>query len=342
LTHHEILGLIEPFTRQGRQTDLAASNRLERKLVFKPVERPGATPDAPALCETLQLDSLAADSFRLTRTLACGAGLNGVLEARLEMEGADPGDLLASVDSIAPESQFRFGRGFGIARSYRLSRGKDSAPGSAALTGLILTRWLAELDGLSVTFTAPVRKGDPEGEIEVKPAAGTAMKLPEDLLAVLGWDWGLLDGKKQGWKSALRLRGKEPQRSRGAERELDRMAEHLVRTLADAPARFHERLAGARWRVALRRAIPVLIYITLFGAALATSRLNIATDSPVWMILFNAPPLLFLLVFCMRKLPRIEIPPVPRRSRAPDWRIAASASIPARKPAPAPQPLRRR
>ena len=41
LTHHEILGWIAPFTRQGRQLDLAASDRLERRLRFKTIEHPG-------------------------------------------------------------------------------------------------------------------------------------------------------------------------------------------------------------------------------------------------------------------------------------------------------------
>ncbi len=37
LTHHEIIGIVEPFTRRGRHVDLSASNRLERCLVLKPV-----------------------------------------------------------------------------------------------------------------------------------------------------------------------------------------------------------------------------------------------------------------------------------------------------------------
>jgi hypothetical protein len=352
LTHHEILTLVEPFTRRGRHPDLAASDRLARKLVFRPVERPGATPDSPVVSDTLELQSRDAETFRLTRTLRTAglaadlaAGLDGRrdgrLEARLEAEGGDPGELLECIEAVPPESQFLFVCGYGAARSYRLLRG-DESRGAASGAGRapaqkILTRWSAEFDGLSVAFTAPVRKGDPEGDLELRPADGNALQLPEDLLAVLGWDWELLDRKKQGFRSSLRLRGQEPGRSRNAERNLELMAGHLARTLAEAPARFHQRLAGARWGVALRRAIPVLIFLGLLAGALATARLNIPANSGLWMVLFNAPPLLFLLVFCMRKLPRIEIPPVPRCSKAPDWRTPAPARR-ARKATPA-QPL---
>ena len=49
LTHHDIIALVEPFSRQGRQVDLAGSDRTARKLLFKPVERMVAGPDLPAL-----------------------------------------------------------------------------------------------------------------------------------------------------------------------------------------------------------------------------------------------------------------------------------------------------
>ena len=73
LTHHEILALVEPFSRQGRQVDLAGSDRTARKLLFKPVERVLTAPDLPALRETLELESLGTGSFKLTRVLT-GAG----------------------------------------------------------------------------------------------------------------------------------------------------------------------------------------------------------------------------------------------------------------------------
>ena len=62
LTHHDILGLIEPFSRRERHVDLAASDRAERLLRFKPIDRDGGAR------ETLQLDVFATQGFRLTRT----------------------------------------------------------------------------------------------------------------------------------------------------------------------------------------------------------------------------------------------------------------------------------
>lgn len=57
LTHHEIIGIVEPFTRRGRHVDLSASNRLERCLVFKPVAIECATPGPAGLLETLKLEN---------------------------------------------------------------------------------------------------------------------------------------------------------------------------------------------------------------------------------------------------------------------------------------------
>jgi hypothetical protein len=37
------------------------------------------------------------------------------------------------------------------------------------------------------------------------------------------------------------------------------------------------------------------------------------------MMIFNLPPLLLLMLFGMRELPRLEIPPLPRRSTAVSW-----------------------
>ena len=68
LTHHQILALVEPFSRSGRQVDLAASDRLARRLLFKPRQLP-ADGACPALVETLQLDCHEGGHHRLTRRL---------------------------------------------------------------------------------------------------------------------------------------------------------------------------------------------------------------------------------------------------------------------------------
>jgi hypothetical protein len=323
LTHHEILTLVEPFTRQGHHPDLAATNRLERRLVFKPVERTLETAAASDLSETLQLENRDGNTFRLIRTLTCVTPSGEKLEAKLEIEGTDPADLLACVDSIAPERQFRFGQGHQIAKSYRLIRGSGFTLEGGPAVQKVLTKMSAHVDDLLVTATAPTFKADPEALIEIKPTAGEYKAVPDDLLAVLGWDWGLIQRRKDIWKSSLRLRGREPDRSNSAERKLERMVDHLVQTFTEAPARFHERLTGARWGVAFRRAIPLLISIGLIGAAAASAQLPIPEDSPIRMMMMNLPGFLMVFVFCMRKMPVIEVPPFPRRLNAPTWREEA-------------------
>jgi hypothetical protein len=127
----------------------------------------------------------------------------------------------------------------------------------------------------------------------------------------------------------LRLRGSEPERSLGAVQKLDRMVVHLATILAEAPARFHERHAGARWRVALHRATPLLLYIGLIGAALSAAPLNFQADSPFRMLIFNAAPVLVVVIYSLGKRPRIEIPPLPRRSTLADWREPPPDAAPA-------------
>ena len=39
LTHHDILALAEPFARRGRRVDLAASDRIARRVVFQEMQR---------------------------------------------------------------------------------------------------------------------------------------------------------------------------------------------------------------------------------------------------------------------------------------------------------------
>jgi hypothetical protein len=62
-----------------------------------------------------------------------------------------------------------------------------------------------------------------------------------------------------------------------------------------------------------------MLSLLLIGGAFATSSLNIAEDSQLRMLVLNAPPVLLVLFFCMREIPSIEIPPVPRRLKAAEW-----------------------
>jgi hypothetical protein len=313
LTHHEILGLIEPFARRGRHPDLAASDRLERRLVFKPFEHrvgasadPGGASAGQALRETLELDSLEPGHFRLTRRLSLPDGLTASLVA----EGADTAALLARIESVDTQRQFRIGAGFAIAQSHCV----DAAGGE----DLRLTGCVAQAAGVNVTLKIPSYGGVP-AELTLDAPATETLNLPDDLLAVLGWDWSCLQRSGEGWKGGLALRRRESARSRHAEAQFERTIVHLARTLEEPPAQFHHRLRVARWSVMLRRAIPLLVCLAIIAAASGVSRLGLAQNSPIRMLIFNAPPLMLMLVFCLREMPRLEIPPLPRASTAPSW-----------------------
>jgi hypothetical protein len=316
LTHHEIIDVIEPFTRRGRHVDLAASDRIERRLVFKPIEHTDQTTTLPGLREILQLESRGAGAYRLTRrlTIACG------LEASLQSEGSHPGELLTQVESIPAERQFCAGEGFVIAQSHRLE-----PSGRAATTQMVLTEGVAQVGGLTLKLRASTVRGYP-ADIELVAAAGDSIELPEDLLAVLGWDWARLIPDAERWTSKVRVRGSESQRSRRAEVKLERTAMHLAQTFAEPPRRYHQRWFAARWGVAFRRGIPLLTGIAMIAGALAVPSLHIPEGSPIRLLIFNSPTILVALAFCMQELPRLEIPPLPRQLRAATWRKAVAAA----------------
>ena len=224
LTHHEILGWIAPFTRQGRQLDLPASDRLERRLRFKPVEHAAAEPGWPGLREALVLESPEPDRFRLTRTLTLDGGgpdsAHGPLEARLQAEGREPGELLAQIDAVAPWSQFRRGAQHLMALSHRLPtaprRAEGAAPADPVAAAPVLTEGLAAVAGLRLRFKVPTLHGMP-ADVAVLTAADDPIELPQDLLAVLGWKWSRLIRVKAGWTGSVQLRGKGLARSRDAQ-----------------------------------------------------------------------------------------------------------------------------
>ncbi len=315
LTHHDILGLVEPFARAGRHVDLAASNRIERRLAFKPVDLASEPATGLNLQEALQLEAREGGSFRLTRALTSGQGLQATLLA----VGPQAGALLAQVDAIPPEHQFQGGPGYVIARSYTL--GSPTAESPANQPPLILCRGEARVDGLTLTLHLPDMRGTP-AEITLLATGGDTLALPEDLLAVLGWDWSRLVQKEIGWAGKLRLRGAAPRRSRHAERALEQAAQHLARVMTEPPRRFHQRCVWARWGVVFRRAIPSLTAIALIAVALLLPRLIGEERSGLMMALHYVPIAVLALSFKLQELPRFEIPPWPRPFNAAAWRVA--------------------
>lgn len=312
LTHHEILALVEPFARQGRHVDLAASDRIARRLVFKPVDREPISHGGQPLRETLQLDSFGTGTCRLTRTLTHPGGMR----ASLHTLGEQPAELLARLDAVAPQRQFSVADGWAIARDYVIPAT------SASAAQPVLTRGLVQAGGLTMTLAVSEVTGV-AADIALLPADGLA--LPQDLLAVLGWNWARLIAGRDGWNSKLRLRGNSARRTAVAEQALERAAAHLAETLAEAPGRFHDRHATARRWVVLRRAIPLLTPMCLVATVLLLPRFETGQSPGLWLLLYHVPTLLIALSFCAQELPQFEIPPWPRRSRASGWRLQDGA-----------------
>jgi hypothetical protein len=317
LSHHDILALVEPFVRRGRPVDLPASDRLRRQLVFRPVAHGAEAPGGASLVEVLRLDQPAADRYRLTRTLTHASGV----VARLVAEGAPPGELLARVEAIDVQRQFLAIGRFVIGLSYRLGGGDGLWRDDTAVDAPVLTD--ADVRGAGVALTMEVSsvKGVP-AELKLVEGGEGAVELPDDLLAVLGRDWdcfrrSLTD--EGGWRGTVRLRGRGVARSADAERKLEQTVAHLDRTLSRPPDAFHADWRTARWGVFLRRTIPVATCVGLILAAAAVPYFGISEDSVIHMLLFNSPPLLLVLFFSMREMPRIELPPLPRRLSAAAW-----------------------
>lgn len=320
LTHHDILELVGPFTRRGRHVDLAATDRMRRRVGFRPIDHPDAS-GCSSLRETIALEDLGTlddwdrASYRLTRRLTPAAGPAATLEA----VGPDPGELLARIDAVPPQRHFHAPPGVLIALSFRLTPGPGPQSGSPSM---LLTRGMAHVAGLNMTLDAATAKRGPAA-IALTRAPGDALRLPQDALAVLGGQWSRLRETTEGWAADLQLRGQEPGRSRDAEAALETAARHLAGMLAEPPYRFHERWIAARWRVFCRRLVPLAVCIGLILCAAAVPKLHLAESSGLRMLILNSPPILMILFFCLREIPVVEIPPLPRRSDAASWSCSA-------------------
>ncbi len=318
LTHHEILQLVRPFTISGRRVDLAATDRLLRCVAFKSVEhRQGF--DELALRETLALHDLGSGSYRLTRRLTPEVGP----EACLETAGTQPAELLKDIDAVPPQRQFSVQQGIVIAVSFLLEADRGSPAAS-----LTFARGKAQVGGLDVEVDAANFRRGPAA-VTLTRMPGDELELPQDALAVLGGRWSRLRTTDAGWTAELKLPGREPGRSRQAQAAIETAALHLARMLAEPPRWFHERWTVARWRVFGRRLVPLAVCIGLILAAAAAPTLHLAASSGLRMVILNTPPILMMLFFCLREIPVVEIPPLPRRSAAAAWRAGPLASVPA-------------
>jgi hypothetical protein len=313
LTHHEILQLIGPASRRDRLVDLAATDRLDRRIAFRPreLEPPEGAPGDPALpplSEHLSMENHRPGHFSVTRWLETPDGLRAALQA----DGPDLGVLLDRVDAVPPQRQFSVAEGTLTALSYRLP---SSGP------HLVLREAMVRLAGLVLHVKVSGVSGYP-AEFELLRGGSDVARVPEDLFAVLGRPWSHLTSLGRGWLGSVQLRGREPQRSRNAETLLQRMVAHLAQTLAEPPARFHERHWRARWKVAFRGSLPLLVGGAIVGTAWLLQRQGAQHESVLALLANVAPPLWMGLFFLRREMPRIALPRVPRPPAAGDWRPA--------------------
>lgn len=307
LTHHDILALVEPFTRRGWAVDLPGSDRAQRRIAFR--ER-----DLGDAVATLQLEHPEPGHFVLTRTLRAADGL----QAELQAEGPQVSELLDRIDAVPPQRQFV--RTAGAATAYRQRLAKQG-------TDLVLRQAEARLPGLQVALRMSGVSGYP-AELTLQRDEGAAIELPDDVLAVLGRAWGHLNKVRGGWQGSMQLRGREPRRSADAEARLQRTLQHLARTLAEPPARFHEQHLGARWRVALSGTLPLLACAAIVGTALLLQSGDADSRSALGLLANVTPPLLMGLFFLRREMPRIAWPRPPRRPAPDAWPVAQRGAPP--------------
>ncbi len=317
LTHHEILELIEAFARHGQAVDMAATDRPARRIVFRstPVSLP-ATPGVAWLSH-LELDNPSDRHFLLRRVLQHPQGPR----AELAATGQDPAELLARIDAVPPARQVKAGPGWLCVTSYNTQLpGRQRAPHTTAGPPLVMSQARVHAGHLTLQLHLHMPSHrNVAADLRLTSTAATLPALPEDLLAVQGWDWARLIPDPQGWTSKLRLRGAVLRRTRKAEAALEQAGTHLAQVLAEPPAAFHDRHRWARWGVVLRRSIPSLTSIFMIVGALLLPRLLDPEKAGLWMALHYVPIALLAFAFQLQELARFEIPPLPRRPRAQGW-----------------------
>jgi hypothetical protein len=121
--------------------------------------------------------------------------------------------------------------------------------------------------------------------------------------------------------------GAEPRRTPEAEQRLTLVLAHLALTLAEPPARFHQRHRGARWWVGLARAGPLGVGLAVVAVAVGSRAFGWGSESVLALLANAAPPLLMAAFFMRREMPRIELPRPPRR-------VAPTAWVPWTEPGP--------
>lgn len=368
LTHHEILTLMAPFTRRGLHADMTASRREERLLAFKPFEHAATEDLPIDLQARLTLDASSSQGYRLERQVADQTGLLSTvvtegkdLDLLLEQMEALPVQrqfrvydripvarsyIIAVPAAAGLPSKAAATAGEAVdglvdrVRSLRkegdssadlaaesAESGTSDEDDSAGLPRPIFVEAAARIADATLALKAD-RLGGPAVEVKLTVDPGSKLKIPEDLIAVLGWDWRPLREFVSYWRGGIRVAGSEPARTADIEHKLARTVKHLARTLQQPPQQFHDRFRRARWRVSFQRGIPLLVGLLILAVTPAVQFLRMDDDSILRMLIFHAPPIMLVGFFMMREIPRIEIPPVPRPLVYRDWIVPTADKAP--------------
>ena len=337
MSHHAIMGLVEPFSRRGHRVDLPASDRAQGVLVFRPVEIPAAPDGHPALTSVLRLERPHRLKVRIIRTLKAADGRRATVIA----EGDDPDRLLDAIEAVPPARSFHVVEADGgspgaaaagrlVTRCYRIEAWRTPPSRRGLLPSGALPRALrpdrcpeprltaAELHVGSLRLSATDTPGRAL-EVRLTTIDGEPLALPSDFLAVLGWSWRPLRRvDRSTWVGSVRPFGRASERTARLEAALDRAAAHLVETLAAPPDAFHRRHHGARWRAAFQRSLP-LLFVVGMTVGIASAVHWLPKTPVVHMLMLHTSILAIAALKMMDKAWRVEIPPPPRPSARPRW-----------------------
>ncbi len=219
------------------------------------------------------------------------------------------------VEAVPVRRQIKLYGGIPLARSYFIEAAppanRRGSRSECATSGIVIVEARAWIKGINLAAQADRRRGMPV-DIKLTADPGEELRLPEDMLAVIGWRWRPLVHIVSYWRGTINVARKEPKRTPEIEYRLGRTVTHLARTLDKSPERFHRDHLRARWRVTFQRAIPMLIGVALLAATPAIRFLDMDSNSILRMLIFHAPPMMLVGFFLMREMPRLEIPPFPR------------------------------
>jgi len=318
------MGLVAPFTAAGFKIDLANSDRAARILKFASVDHAAGEVAPFAVRETLLFDASHAGLYQLRRQLApiAGSACAGVeaqstlLPAVCEASGAEPEELIKRLAGVPLARHFVTVAGATVSRSYEVVPFLNNNEQIASDPVTVLVSARAQCKSVLLKFTC---EHDDPIRVELSPAEPGKLRMPQDILAVLGKSWRAAYDYGDHWRSTIRIDRREPTRTDEAELRIEDAVNHLVQTLTAPPLQFHQQHRPDRWHVMFRRAIPLGGCVALIGGALLVGQLPIGDGSIVQMLVFHAPPLLLIGLFLFRELPRFEVPPIPRKLRYPRW-----------------------